>query len=89
MPVAPVVTTVLAVARVAYPVLAVAPVRSGVPAVVVVDKHALAELHGVASTSAQALGAGWDALLPERRALAEALYRMPAEPFQPVSTTAA
>jgi len=46
-----------------------------------------AGLKGIQGQVAQIIGnlvkGGWDALMPERRALADLLYRMPAEPFQP------
>ena len=44
----------------------------------------LSEL-GTTINALHSLGSTWDRLLPQRQRLADALYQMPAEPFQPTS----
>ncbi|HVF64875.1 MAG TPA: hypothetical protein VNE58_12860 [Casimicrobiaceae bacterium] len=44
---------------------------------------ALRELQALATSTAAALGSAWDALMPQRQALADVLYQMPGNPFQP------
>ena len=49
----------------------------------------LREVRTLADSGADAMGSAWDRLMPQRRALADLLYAMPGDPFQPEPETIA